>query len=126
MPELAANDPKVLLARAARLKLYLALRRTLDSDKQKSMIGEHLTWMIGYEKSGQIFLSGPVSPHDGPTPLDGLSVIRAESPEAAATLINSDPFVTSGAVECELCEWTVNEGGIPIMLSLSDSTVTFR
>ena len=53
------SDPMILLAQAAKLKLFVMLRRTVKADQQKSALGAHLAWIIGAETQGKIFLSGP-------------------------------------------------------------------
>lgn len=121
-----SDDPKVLLARAAQLKLFIMLRRTHEPARVPLMLSAHLRWMIGAERAGQIVMSGPVLPHEGATPLDGLTIIRAGSLAEAATLAQTDPFVAEGIVAFELCEWTVNEGALTVTLTISDSTVSFR
>jgi len=50
----------------------------------------------------------------------------AKSIEEAETIASQDPFIKSGTFTYEMHEWTVNEGGIPLFVSLSDSTVTIR
>lgn len=116
------SDPMVLLAQAAKLKLFVMLRRTVKADEQKSALGAHLAWIIGAEKQGKIFLSGPVAPHDGEIPLDGLTIVHAASLAHAEELANEDPLVSTGIVRYEMCEWTVNEGAIQLTVTLSDST----
>ena len=119
-------DPRLLLARAAKLRLFLMLRRTANQSELTQRLGLHLVWMIDQERQGRIFLSGPVAPHSGDVVLDGLTVIRAASLAEAQGIAEKDPFVTSGAVTFELREWTVNEGSLSLSLSLSDSSVAFR
>ncbi len=116
-----SNDPAVLLARAAKLKLFVMLRRTLKPALLPERLGEHLRWMIGQEKEGRIFLSGPIAPHPSATALDGLTIVRADSLAAAQEIARNDPFVQSGIVAFEMREWTVNEGAIPVTVTLSDS-----
>lgn len=126
MSDVLPPTPEVLLARSAKLKLFAVLRRTRDPGRLRATVSEHLQWMIGVEKTGRIFMSGPIKRGEGGPDLDGLSIVRAESAGEAEALIRADPFVSAGIVDIEICEWLVNEGGIPLMLTLSDSTVTFR
>jgi uncharacterized protein YciI len=121
-----SNDPAVLLARAAKIRCYVMLRRTLDPALLRAHVGDHLRWMIGAEQDGHIMLSGPVAPDAAATPLDGLTIIRADSLAAAHALAAKDPFIQLGAVAYELREWTVNEGALALTVTISDSTVRFR
>lgn len=126
MTDLSSDDPRVLLARSAALKLYVVLRRTRNGDQLRALLPNHLRWMIGHEREGRIFLSGPTTGGTDQHRIDGLTIVRADSLQEAEELVRGDPFVSAGAVEVELCEWTVNEGSIPIVLTLSDSAVSFR
>lgn len=116
--------PHPLLARAARLTLFVMLRRTVNGALLRDNLTAHLTWMIGEEKRGKIFLSGPVAPHDGPTQLHGLTILRAADMAEAEAIARQDPLIQTGAVTFELRAWTVNEGAIPLTVTLSDSTVS--
>lgn len=120
-----SEDPRALLARSAKLKLFVMLRRTVDRTLLREHLGSHLRWMVDGETKGQIFLSGPVAPREGATPLDGLTLIRAASLAEAEGLARTDPFVRLGAIEFEILEWTANEGSITLNVTLSNSTVTF-
>lgn len=124
MPNTAVNDPATILARSVRLKLFVVLRRTRDPERLKEMVSEHLNWMVSQERNGRVFLSGPIATRGAH--LDGLTVVRGESLSEAEKLIQGDPLVAQGLVEVEIGEWTVNEGSIPLLLTLSDSTVNFR
>ena len=115
-----------LLARSARLKLFAMLRQTVRPELLPERLGDHLRWMIGQEKAGAIFLSGPMAPHAGSMPLDGLTLIRAAGLAEAEAIARQDPFVAAGIVTFQMCEWTANEGSISVQLSLSDSTLVLR
>jgi uncharacterized protein len=120
------NDPAILLARAAKLKLFVMLRRVLKPELLAKNLGAHLRWLIAREKEGVVFMSGPVAPRDGVTTLSGLTLIRARTIEEAETLAQNDPFIKLGIFAFEMREWTVNEGGFSLFVSLSDSSVAFR
>jgi uncharacterized protein len=115
-------DPATLLARAAKLRLFVMLRQTRKPDMLANMLGDHLRWMIDREKEGLIFLSGPILPRQGSIQLDGLTIIRAADPAQAHSIATQDPFVQNEIVSFELFEWIVNEGAIPLTITLSDST----
>lgn len=125
MSDPSRNDPDTLLARAAKLKLFAVVRRTRDQARLKERLSDHLRWMIQQEQIGKIFLSGPVSSGNGATQLDGLTIVRADALDAAQSIVNDDPLVASGIVEVDVFEWVVNEGGLHLFVTLSDSTVRF-
>ncbi len=120
------DDPRDLLARSAKVTMFVMLRRTLDGALLRANLGAHLRWMVDAETQGKIFLSGPVTAGEGTTQLNGLTIIRAPDAAAATQLANEDPLVKIGAVAFEIGEWTINEGSISMTVSLSDSGVIFR
>lgn len=119
----APSTARALLAKSAKLRLFLMLRQTVDGARLAQNLGDHLVWIIEQEKRGKVFLSGPVASHEGEIRLDGLTVFRAADETEARALADADPFVACGAVGYALREWTVNEGAISISVSLSDSSV---
>jgi uncharacterized protein len=120
------HDPALLLARAAKLKLFVMLRRVVKPELLADNLGAHLRWLIDREKEGVVFLSGPVAPRDDGVKMEGLSIIRATTIEEAEWVAREDPFIKLGIFTYDMREWTVNEGGISLFVSLSDSTVAFR
>jgi hypothetical protein len=123
---MTGHDPAVLLARAAKLKLFVMLRRVVKPDLLAENLATHLRWLIDREKEGVVFLSGPVAPREGAVTLSGLSILRTTTIEEAEAIARQDPFIKLGVFTYEMHEWTVNEGGISLFVSLSDSTVAIR
>ena len=124
-----SGDKRVLdprLARSAKLRLYLVLRRVVDPGRMMAMRSDHLQWMLEKEGTGQIFLSGPVTSLGGETVLNGLSVIRAADADEARRIAEEEPYIQTGVMTYELCEWTVFEGSFPLTLTLSDSSLRFQ
>jgi uncharacterized protein YciI len=78
--------------------------------------------MIGLEKKGVLFASGPLAEADGRTRGDGLTILRAASSEDARRIAEADPFVVAGLRTFELREWTVMEGSLGIKVNFSDQT----
>lgn len=117
----SSDDPRVLLAHSAKVKLFVMLRRTVDRALLRENIGKHLRWMIDGESKGQIFLSGPITPREGASPLEGLTLMRVATLEEAEALARTDPLVALGAVEFEMREWIANEGSITLNVTLSNS-----
>lgn len=115
-----------LLARSAGLRLFVMLRRTVQPALVPERLVEHLTWMIAAEQAGHVFLSGPATAREDAMPLHGITVLRVASLREAERLAGEDPFVKAGIVTFEMVEWTVNEGAIPVVLTLSDSTASIR
>jgi len=124
MPE--NDNPAAMLARSARLKLFVMLRRTEKPAQIPALLAAHLRWMIEREREGVVFLSGPVAPRQGAVALDGMTLLRTDTIEQAEAIAQQDPFVLNGAVSFEMREWTAFEGAIRLELNLSDSTVVLR
>src|SRR5215475_6326043 len=107
-----------------RKKLYVVLSKGgAAPDKIAEHLPKHLEYMIGLEKQGVLFASGPLAEADGKTRGDGLTILRAASAEAARKIAESDPFVVNGLRTFELREWTVMEGSLSIKVNLSDQSI---
>lgn len=116
-------DPR--LAGSAALRLYAIFRRIANPALMMELRSEHLEWMLEKERHGILFLSGPFTRNLGDSPYNGLTVIRAESIDHARRIIESEPFIARGAMTCDLAEWTIYEGALPVTLRVSDSSATF-
>jgi uncharacterized protein YciI len=94
-----------------RKKLYVVLSKGgVAPEKIAEHLPKHLEYMIGLEKKGVLFASGPLAEADGKTRGDGLTILRAASAENARRIAEADPFVVAGLRTFELREWTVMEG----------------
>ena len=106
-----------------RKKLYVVLSKGGAGPEQiAGHLPQHLEYMIGLEKKGVLFASGPLAEADGRTRGDGLTILRAESAEAARRIAEADPFVVNGLRSFELREWTVMEGSLGIKVNFSDQS----
>jgi len=106
-----------------RKKLYVVLSK---GGADPATIAKHLTkhreCMIGLEKQGKLYASGPLAEADGKTRGDGLTILRAASAEAARAIAEADPFVINRLRTFELREWTVMEGALGIKVNYSDQS----
>jgi uncharacterized protein YciI len=67
-----------------RKKLYVVLSKGgAAPEKIAEHLPRHLEYMIGLEKKGVLFASGPLAEADGKTRGDGLTILRAASAQAA-------------------------------------------
>jgi uncharacterized protein YciI len=112
-----------LTERMLRKKLYVVLSSANRGSNLKPHLADHLEYMIGLEKKGLLFASGPFSPSGGGAPGDGMTILRTESLKQARAIAARDPFVLNGLRTFELREWTLNEGSLGITVNLSDQTV---
>ena len=107
-----------------RKKLYVVLSKGgAAAEEIAKHLPRHLEYMIGLEKTGVLFASGPLAEADGKTRGDGLTILRAASAKAARKIAEADPFVVNGLRSFELREWTVMEGSLGIKVNLSDQSL---
>jgi len=113
-----------LTRKMLRKKLYVVLSKpAVAPDKLQPFLSAHLEYMIGLEKRGHVFASGPLADGAGPPTGAGLTVLRARGLNEARALAEGDPFFVNGLRSFELKEWTVMEGTLGVRVNLSDQTV---
>ena len=106
-----------------RKKLYVILSKGGAAPEQLAEhLPRHLEYMIGLEKTGVLFASGPLAEADGQMRGDGLTVVRAANAQAAREIAEADPFVVHGLRSFELREWTVMEGSLGIRSSWREAS----
>jgi uncharacterized protein len=113
-----------LTRKMLRKKFYVVLSKPVVApDKLQPFLSAHLEYMIGLEKRGLVFASGPLADGAGPPTGAGLTVLRAKDLNEARGLAEGDPFFVNGLRTFELKEWTVMEGTLGVRVNLSDQTV---
>jgi uncharacterized protein YciI len=113
-----------LTRKMLRKKFYVVLSKpAVTPDKLQPYLSAHLEYMIGLEKRGLVFASGPLADGEGPPTGQGLTVLRAKDAGEARALAEADPFFINGLRSFELKEWTVMEGTLGVRVNLSDQTV---
>ena len=113
-----------LTRKMLRKKFYVVLSKpAVAPDKLQLFLSAHLEYMIGLEKRGLVFASGPLADGDGPPTGQGLTVLRAKDAGEARALAEADPFFINGVRTFEIKEWTVMEGTLGVRVNLSDQTV---
>jgi len=124
MAEAVQERIQQLTQRMLRKKLYVVLSKGgATPEALGSVLPEHLEFMIGLEKRGVLFASGPLTSAPGQPLGDGLTVLRASSVDEARDIAAADPFVTKGIRTFDLREWTVMEGSLGVRVNLSDQSV---
>ena len=107
-----------------RRKFYAVLSQPSSApEKLKPLLPAHLEYMIGLEKRGLLFASGPLSEGAGLPSGAGLTILRAANAQEARALAEADPFVTNGLRTFELKEWTIMEGSLGLKVNLSDQSI---
>jgi uncharacterized protein len=113
-----------LTRKMLRKKLYVVLSKpVVTPDKLQPFLSAHLEYMIGLEKRGHVFASGPLADGAGPPTGQGLTVLRAKDANEARALAEADPFFVNKLRTFELKEWTIMEGTLGVRVNLSDQTI---
>ena len=113
-----------LTQKMLRRKFYAVLSRPSSApERLKPLLPAHLEYMIGLEKRGLLFASGPLSDGAGPPSGAGLTILRAASAEEARALAEADPFVANGVRTFDIKEWTIMEGSLGLKVNLSDQSI---
>jgi uncharacterized protein len=113
-----------LMRKMLRKKLYVLISKpAVPPEQLKPFLLAHLEYMIGLEKRGLVFASGPLADGAGPPTGQGLTVLRAGSAAEARALAEADPFFVNGLRTFELKEWTIMEGSLSLRVNLSDQSI---
>src|SRR3984957_6204666 len=97
-----------LTRKMLRKRLYVLLSKPIvEPEKLQPFLSAHLEYMIGLEKRGLVFASGPLADSDGPPTGFGLTVLRAKDAAEARAFAEADPFFINGVRTFEIKEWTV-------------------
>lgn len=124
MPESGEDRIRQLTQRMLRKKLFVILSKGAATAEQlAAKLPQHLEYMIGLEKSGVLFASGPLSAAPGAPAGDGLTVVRAASLDQAKAIASADPFVMAKLRTFEVREWTVMEGSLGVKVNFSDQSL---
>jgi uncharacterized protein YciI len=113
-----------LTQKMLRRKFYAVISQPSSApEKLKPLLPAHLEYMIGLEKRGLLFASGPLSDGAGPPSGAGLTILRVASAEEARSLAEADPFVANGVRTFDIKEWTIMEGSLGLKVNLSDQSI---
>jgi uncharacterized protein YciI len=124
MPASGEQRIQELTARMLRKRLYVVLSKgAATPDQIGAVLPRHLEYMIGLERQGVLFASGPLADGEGRTRGDGLTILRAASAEDARRIAEADPFVIDKLRSFELREWTLMEGSVGLTVNFSDQSV---
>jgi uncharacterized protein len=114
-----------LTERMLRKRLYVVISKGNATAAQiGSILPQHLEYMIGLEKRGVLFASGPLKSLEGEPVGDGLTVLRAADEDEARNIAAADPFVVNRLRTFEVREWTVMEGSVGVTVNFSDQSVS--
>ncbi len=117
-------DRSRLLARDYWLVLSTP-RAGIDAAAIGPHVEAHLAWLLGLERDGVLFVSGPLLSGPGTGPGSGVTVFRAPDEAAAHALAAADPLVLAGMRTFTVHRWRVNEGSVGVRVSLGTGTFTW-
>ena len=113
-----------LTQRMLRKKLFVILSKGAATAEQiGAVLPQHLEYMIGLERRGVLFASGPLTTTPGAPAGDGLTILRAENADAARAIAATDPFVVNQLRSFEVREWTLMEGSFGVKVNFSDQSL---
>ncbi|WP_211276761.1 YciI family protein [Erythrobacter tepidarius] len=78
-----------------------SLTYTVPIEQVDAVLADHLAWLKAGHEAGHFLAWGPREPRDG-----GLIFVRANSREAAANLLMSDPFMLHQLADLTIIQWT--------------------
>lgn len=116
MPSATEKKIAELTKGMLRLRLFVVFSSGKGLDLKPYLV-EHLEYMIGLERQGKLFASGPFG--DG-TKRDGMTILRAADEAEARELALRDPFVVNGIRTFRIEPWTVMEGSLNVTVHFSD------
>jgi uncharacterized protein len=115
---------KELTQKMLRKKLFVVLSAPkAGPDQIVATLPAHLDYMIGLEKAGVLFASGPFADADGQSRGHGMTILRTGTIEEARKIAEADPFVVNGLRTFEVREWTLMEGSFGVRVNFSDQSV---
>jgi uncharacterized protein YciI len=107
-----------------RKKLFVILSKGAATAEQiGAVLPQHLEFMIGLERQGILFASGPLTAAPGAPMGDGLTILRAASAEDARAIASADPFIINKLRSFEVREWTLMEGSFGVTVNFSDQSL---
>jgi uncharacterized protein YciI len=105
-------------------KLYVVISTPIGApDAIMACTPSHLEYMIGLEKQGLVFASGPFLAATGKPTGHGMTILRTASAEEARRIAEADPFYVKGLRTFEIREWMLMEGSFGLTVKFSDQSV---
>jgi uncharacterized protein YciI len=88
------------------------------------VLPDHFRHFGALEMSGVLLGSGPLSPPDGVAETyEGMSIVRAESLEAARALADATPMVRHGLRTYEIFAWDISVGRFAVRVDFKSGAI---
>ena len=120
-------EAKDLRGAAYKKRFYVVLwtdSPTADDDAFIEVLPDHFRHFGALEKDGTLFGSGPLTPPDGVAEkYEGMSIVRAESIEAARAIAEATPMVRHGLRTYELFAWDISVGRFSVSIDFKSGVI---
>ena len=93
-----------------------------DAAAVAAVVDEHIAWLLELERTGVLFVSGPLLAGPGVGPGSGVTVLRAADEDTARRIAAEDPFVKAGLRTFDVYHWRLNEGSVSVRVPLGTGT----
>lgn len=93
----------------------------------KPILPDHLAYLAELERSGELFMAGPLMNEDPRTwSGDGLLIYAADSYERAVQIAANDPLHAAGVRSYAIRPWLLNDGSLRLTVSWSTQAARLR
>jgi uncharacterized protein YciI len=120
-------EAKELRGAAYKKRLYVVLwtdHPTAEDDAFIEVLPEHFRHFGALEADGTLFGSGPLTPPDGVAETyEGMSIVRAESLEAARAIAEATPMFRHGLRTYEIFAWDVSVGRFAVRVDFKSGAI---
>jgi uncharacterized protein YciI len=90
-----------------------------SDDDFLEVLPEHFQHMAALEADGIMFGSGPFTPPDGAAEtFESMTIVRADSHEAAAEILDAMPMARHGLRTYDLFAWNMSVGSVSVTIAL--------
>ncbi|HEY5348760.1 MAG TPA: YciI family protein [Candidatus Lustribacter sp.] len=98
-----------------------------SDDAFLEVLPEHFRHFGELEERGVMFGSGPLTPPDGSAETyEGMSVVRADSFEAARAIVEATPMVRHRLRSYELFAWDMSVGSLSLRVALKSGKIALE
>jgi uncharacterized protein YciI len=114
-------------AGAYRQRFFVALwtdNPVAGDDDFLEVLPEHFQYITALEADGIVFGSGPFTPPDGVAEtFESMTIVRADSHEAAAVILDAMPMARHGLRTYDLFAWNMSVGSVSVRIGLRSGSL---
>jgi uncharacterized protein YciI len=106
-----------LEAAMAKIPLFVIVMRATDKFQSPetahgaALLAEHLRYLFDLDDRNRLLAAGPLD-RDAPGPVDGIAIIRADSPDEAEAIATGEPLNKAGWRVNTVRSWELNMGAL--------------